>query len=122
MSDVVPHHLPAVKVGGRRLSVSAKAKPHTASVTSPKTASETESADYPRPAAQEQEQQEAHEEEEAPKKEKKHGHRGHDEKRLKENPSWKVEATRPTRDNISNRHSFGGAGRIGQPVSKVFVA
>lgn len=83
---------------------------------------ESEAADYPRPAAQGDDQPDAtpQKEEEAPKKEKKHDHGGHNEKRMKENPSHKLDATRPTRDHMANKHGFGAAGRIGQPAAKMF--
>ncbi|KIM69903.1 hypothetical protein SCLCIDRAFT_490065 [Scleroderma citrinum Foug A] len=118
MSDVLAHHAPALKVGGRRLSVSNTAKPHATS-TSPKTTTGSDNADYPRPAAQGDEQPEAtpQKEEDAPKKEKKHG-RG--EKRPRENFNDKVEATRPTKDHMASKHGFGAAGRIAQPASKAF--
>lgn len=92
-----------------------------------------ENADYPRPAAQgegeEQAQEQAqtqnhpppHNEEEPPKKEKKHGHGGRDQNRLKESAYRKLNATAPSKDHLGSKHSFGAAGRIGQPMGKVLT-
>ncbi|KAL4068912.1 hypothetical protein V8B97DRAFT_770688 [Scleroderma yunnanense] len=122
MSDnVLAQHPAALKVGGRRLSISSKAKPYATS-TSPKTTTGSDNAEYPRPAqGDEQPDATPHKEEESPKKEKKHEHRGQNDKRLRENASHKLESTRPTRDHMTNKHGFGAAGRIAQPVSKVFA-
>ncbi|KAI6120948.1 hypothetical protein EDD16DRAFT_1705450 [Pisolithus croceorrhizus] len=123
MSEVVPQHSPAVKVGGRRVSISSKSRTHAAPGGNSMNlgANETDNSDYPRPTNQDAERG-PQKEEEAPKKQKKQGHRGQDDKQFKENPSRKLEATRPTRDNVSNKHGFGAAGRIGQPMSKGLVS
>ncbi|KAH7926834.1 hypothetical protein BV22DRAFT_1194051 [Leucogyrophana mollusca] len=123
MSDVISaQHPPAMKVGGRRLSVTSRPKPHVSSGSPP--ASPTtlpEETDYPRPAAPGDEHHHVPppNEEEAPKK-KKHGHGNHDEKRLKESAFQKAEAARPTRDNNAPKGAFGAAGRIAQPAGKTF--
>lgn len=93
--------------------------------SAPANAHPTENADYPRPAPQgEGEDQAQHpppHEEEAPKKEKKHGHGSHDNNRLKESVYRKVDATAPSKDHLGSKHSFGAAGRIGQPMGKVLA-
>ncbi|KAI6015617.1 hypothetical protein EDC04DRAFT_2903716 [Pisolithus marmoratus] len=119
MSEAIPQHPPAMKVGGRRVSISSKSRAHVIpggnSMNSG--ANGTENSDYPRPTAQETDRT-PQKEEETPKKQKKQGHRAQDDKQFKENPSSKLDATRPTRDNLANKHGFGAAGRIGQPMSK----
>jgi len=120
-------HPPAIRVGGRRLSMSMKPKapiPTEAAVTNaaPETGDKTETTvlDYPRPAppviedANQQNQQEVHrnEEEIPPKKFKK--------KNVQEYAQWKTETTRPTRDlNGGNKGQTMGV-RIGQPAGKAF--
>ncbi|KAG6380642.1 hypothetical protein JVT61DRAFT_5008 [Boletus reticuloceps] len=127
MSDTMStQHPPALRVGGRRLSISARPKPHHASGTSaPAPTHLADNADYPRPAAQGEGEEQAHppphNEEEAPKKEKKHGHGGHDKNRLKESMYRKAEVTMPSKDHLASKNSFGGVGRIGQPMGKVLA-
>jgi len=120
-------HPPAIRVGGRRLSMSMKPKapiPVEAAVTNatPETVNKTETTvlDYPRPAppaiedATQQHQQEVHrnEEELPPKKNKKNN--------VQEYAHWKTETTRPTRDlNGGNKGQSMGV-RIGQPAGKAF--
>ncbi|KAF5384053.1 hypothetical protein D9757_006963 [Collybiopsis confluens] len=138
-------HPPAVKVGGRRLSVSSRPhKPHV-SIPSEKepsspaedsdsTPSRSDSAspsvpfdDYPRPSDPSQHQnQNQHQEQEQE-------HRGHREHRddvpphrkdKKHGPESEVqnrkEDTMPTRDHHGHRHGQGGgARRIVQPAGKV---
>ncbi|KAF8547561.1 hypothetical protein OG21DRAFT_1517244 [Imleria badia] len=125
MSDILSaQHPPALRVGGRRLSISARPKPHNAPGTSSAPApNPAEDADYPRPAAQGDGDDQAqhpppHNEEEAPKKEK-HGHGSHDKNRLKESVYRKVDATTPSKDHLGAKQGFGAAGRIGQPMGKV---
>ncbi|KAF8844186.1 hypothetical protein BDN67DRAFT_963305, partial [Paxillus ammoniavirescens] len=83
MSDILSaQHPPALKVGGRRLSINSRPKPHANSKALPTNATDqAENTDYPRPTAQEAGEEQAHppphNEEEAPKKEKKHGHGSH---------------------------------------------
>ncbi|KAF8640519.1 hypothetical protein AX17_000181 [Amanita inopinata Kibby_2008] len=118
-------HPPAVKVGGRRLSLS-RHRPQNASLSQGRAqGSNSPVPDYPRPAAPGEEQ--AHpphtgpEEEVPPKKEKKHN--THDnEQKMKELPQWKSEATRPTRDSVGGGKAFGAGGRIAQPAGKGFNA
>ncbi|KAM6498862.1 hypothetical protein JOM56_006810 [Amanita muscaria] len=129
--SIVTQHAPAVKVGGRRLSVSSRhAKSHsTSSVTRSKSMSNSSpTPDYPRPPPPGEDQPEhlhtGGEEEVPPKKEKKHNM--HDnEKKIRESPFYKVEMTRPTRD-AGGKGGFGGgfgaAGRIAQPAGKGFGA
>ncbi|KAF9236828.1 hypothetical protein BU15DRAFT_49515, partial [Melanogaster broomeanus] len=114
----------AVKVAGRRLSIHSRPRHHAASPPVNAT-NEAEETDYPRPTAHEEGEEQAHvlhhNEEEVPKKEKKHGHGSHDQDRLKESVHRKVEATMPTKDNPTSHHSFGAAGRIGQPMGKALA-
>ncbi|KIO07114.1 hypothetical protein M404DRAFT_998530 [Pisolithus tinctorius Marx 270] len=115
-------HPPAIKVGGRRLSISNKHKAHTihgGNSTNPNS-NGTENADYPRPTAHETDRT-PQKEDEAPKKQKKQGHRARDDKQFKENPNKKLDAIQPTRDSVASKHGFGAAGRIGQPMSKGFI-
>lgn len=61
-------------------------------------------------------------EDEPPKKEKHQRHGSHDnEKKIRESGYKKVEATMPTRDVLGGKVGFGGAGRLGQPASKMFT-
>ncbi|KAG8219283.1 hypothetical protein J3R82DRAFT_146 [Butyriboletus roseoflavus] len=137
MSDTLSaQHSPALRVGGRRLSISARPKPHNVpGASAPANTHPAENADYPRPATQgegeeqEQEQEQAqtqthpppYNEEEAPKKEKKHGHGGRDQNRLKESVYRKIDATTPSKDHLGSKNSFGAGGRIGQPMGKVLA-
>ncbi|KAH9486209.1 hypothetical protein JR316_0000273 [Psilocybe cubensis] len=110
-------HLNPVKVGGRRLSISAKPKPHSHVETTNTDTSKVDEAapDYPRPAPPTGgdaplHHNYQHNEEEIPKKEK-------IEKKLQELAHRKVEMTRPTREaNISKSHGMGM--RISQPAGK----
>ncbi|KJA28293.1 hypothetical protein HYPSUDRAFT_211665 [Hypholoma sublateritium FD-334 SS-4] len=117
MSDNI-QHAPALKVGGRRLSISAKHKsPVHAAPSSVQTENKDNIAadDYPRPTAPTGDaplqQNHQHEEEVPPQKERK-------EKKLQETAHWKTETTRPTRDShvASNIHGCGM--RISQPAGK----
>ena len=136
--------LSAVKVAGRRLSLSSRhARPHNTTCvysrsilriyyslshplrppTRPKSAGHNSPVpDYPRPAPPSEEHTElvhtAPEEEVPPKKEKRHNM--HDnEKKIRESPLWKVEMTRPTRDTSgAGKTGFGAAGRIAQPAGR----
>jgi len=120
MANILAQHPPAVKVGGRRLSISAKHKPHTNSESAPvQEISAPENIDYPRPAAPGNEQTHhsnpPHTEEEIPlKKEKKH----ENGLKLKELAHRKAENTRPSRDVLGGKGGFGGAGRVLQPAGK----
>ncbi|THU84236.1 hypothetical protein K435DRAFT_783872 [Dendrothele bispora CBS 962.96] len=119
-------HLPAVKVGGRRLSIS-KHKPHTGTTepvpetTTVELSSDQEQpTDYPRPVAgTEQQQQHAphhnHNEEEIPAKKDKKSH-------FDLFAHKKTEETKPTREFQAGNKGFGAGGRIAQPAGKVLGA
>ncbi|KAF9469520.1 hypothetical protein BDZ94DRAFT_1242596 [Collybia nuda] len=123
MAEIISsQHLPAVKVGGRRLSVSSKPKHHAPAEPSPvepETAPET--LDYPRPAPPGEEQVHAHPplhtEEDNIKKDRKHGSHENEQK-LKELAHHKAEMTRPTKDVAGGHKGFGAGGRIAQPAGK----
>jgi len=128
MEGTIAQHPPAMKVGGRRLSMSIKHKPTIsaeAAVITPETEDrkETTAPDYPRPTprtvADEAAQQQVHtnEEELPPRKEKKCNHD-------KDNrfPHRKTETTRPTRDVQEGNKSQRMGLRIGQPAGKGFGA
>lgn len=120
-------HPPAIKVGGRRLSISMKHKaveaavPNATQETDDK--AETTVPDYPRPvpptAVEEAAQQQAqHNEELPPKKGKKEKKYNHHDKKGHEYPHLRTETTRPTRE-ISGRNKGQIMGvRIGQPAGK----
>ncbi|KIK71471.1 hypothetical protein GYMLUDRAFT_52549 [Collybiopsis luxurians FD-317 M1] len=127
-SAALAQHPPAVKVGGRRLSVSTKLhKLHvpTETESSPQESSPRSNSasptvpfdDYPRPSDPNQSHQEHREhKEEAPpyRKDKKQGHHGVSE------PQNRKEDTMPRRDHHGHGSgkSFGGGGRIVQPAGK----
>ncbi|KAJ3570762.1 hypothetical protein NP233_g4191 [Leucocoprinus birnbaumii] len=125
---VVPHP-PAMKVGGRRRSVSSKHRTHnTGSAQTTEQAGSDEAGggeavtdDYPRPAHPGEGQVHQHEghnqyqDEEQAKRDKKLSFN----EKVKEYPHWKAESTRPTRDAQSNLAKVCGAGgRIAQPAGK----
>ncbi|TFK70046.1 hypothetical protein BDN72DRAFT_568152 [Pluteus cervinus] len=115
-------HAPAVKIGGRRLSLSNKPKTQSPFATlRAKSASPVGAEDYPRPAAPgEEPHQVLHNEDEAPlKKDKKRGQQ-ENEKKLRELSHWKVDTTRPTKDAQSGNRTYGANGRIAQPAGKNF--
>ncbi|KAF8971839.1 hypothetical protein BDZ97DRAFT_1753081 [Flammula alnicola] len=113
----------AVKVGGRRLSMSTKHKPqaHAESNTSQSANKEDDDAaapDYPRPAPPTGDAPPHHghhhnEEEAPPKKEK-------IEKKVQESAHWKAETTQPTRDVHGGNKGHGVGIRIAQPAGKAF--
>ncbi|RDB24415.1 hypothetical protein Hypma_008452 [Hypsizygus marmoreus] len=121
---VVGQYPPAVKVGGRRLSVTSKPKHHAA--TEPAATIEptpaADNVDYPRPVAHGGEQVQANPppyiEEEAPLKRDKHSHDV--ERQLREFAQRKDETTRPSKDMTAGHKGFGAAGRIAQPAGKSF--
>jgi len=127
MDGVLAQHPPAVKVGGRRLSVSKPKSRLNGPVQAealpggdPAPSLAPDSEDYPRPAPP---QYLVNEElaKEPPKKDKRQGHGNHDtEKNLKvrEGAHNKADATRPTRDAFGGKSGFGGAGRVSQPGGK----
>ncbi|KAF9478096.1 hypothetical protein BDN70DRAFT_880436 [Pholiota conissans] len=122
MADTVPspvpvQHAPAMKVGGRRLSVSTKHKP-AAPQEEPSPAQNEPNApipDYPRPAPPDDNVPPPHQHqhhEEQPKKEKKIY--------LPDVAARKAEMLRPTRDNIINKDHAAGI-RISQPSKALGV-
>lgn len=130
MTEAKARHPPAMKVGGRRLSLSMPRHkaPISAETAVTNTTPETEDKkkpivpDYPRPvpltAAEKAAQQQVHrnEEESPPKKEKKHNH--HNDKRVQEYAHGKNETTQPTRDMSGGNKDQKMGIRIGQPASK----
>ncbi|KAF9447546.1 hypothetical protein P691DRAFT_760696 [Macrolepiota fuliginosa MF-IS2] len=127
---IIPHP-PALKVGGRRRSMSNKPRtPNTggAQLTEPAASEETASPEsptdgYPRPAPPSEGQAHPHDahhqyqDEEQARKEKKHT--PNDNEKMKEYAHWKVETTRPTRDVQGNvMKTWGASGRIAQPAGK----
>ncbi|KAI0066579.1 hypothetical protein BV25DRAFT_1835595 [Artomyces pyxidatus] len=128
MASAATQHTPAIRVGGRRLSLPSRPKPPPPSeVAAP---SPGEPADYPRPAPPseeqhahyEQDQVPPHTEEELPKKEKKQGNGMHDnERRLRESAQRKAEGNRPRKEIIGGGKTVGGGGRISQPGGKVMI-
>jgi len=122
MADgILVQHPPAIKVGGRRLSISTKPKTqHHAETNNPEAANEQAAApDYPRPAPPTGDQEppphhHQHNEEEVPPKKER------TEKKLQELAHRKVEMTRPTRDVPSASKGHTVNMRIGQPAGKGF--
>ncbi|KDQ31524.1 hypothetical protein PLEOSDRAFT_1102486 [Pleurotus ostreatus PC15] len=115
-----PNHPPAVKVGGRRLSIS-KPRPHVLteqtiheSTVDAQKVDEPEVIDYPRPTVPGEERPHPPPHHDEPKKEK---HSPYDA-RLKELAHAKAEATMPTRGIKSNGKAYGANGRIAQPAGK----
>jgi len=122
MDSALAQHPPAVKVGGRRLSVSKPKNRINGPLPTDTLAPEqtSEDTDYPRPAPP---HDVVNSEEELPKKEKRQGHGSHDnEKKVRESVYKKMEATMPTRDALGGKSGFGGAGRVLQPSGKGFAA
>ncbi|KAJ7083321.1 hypothetical protein B0H15DRAFT_850573 [Mycena belliarum] len=125
IANFIAHHPPAIKVGGRRHSISSKHKPHTAPerAQSVPADAEVEPTDYPRPAAPQAGDEAAHvpphndERDEAPRK---HLHDS-EQRRLLELAQRKAEMARPTRDAKNSGKGFGGAGRIAQPMKDLRV-
>ncbi|KAI9066539.1 hypothetical protein FKP32DRAFT_1565627 [Trametes sanguinea] len=114
MADTLVQHPPAMKVGGRRLSVTSRPKPavHAAEPQRASPGPETPT-DYPRPAPP-GEQQAHKEEEEVPKRKQGNGGDEH-ERRIQESLYRKAEANRPTRDFKAGGKPVGAGGRISQP-------
>ncbi|KAF4604537.1 hypothetical protein EYR40_003311 [Pleurotus pulmonarius] len=115
-----PNHPPAVKVGGRRLSIS-KPKPHVVteqttneSKVDVQKVDEPEVIDYPRPTAPGEERSHPPPHYDETKKEK---HSSHDA-RLKDLARAKAEATMPTKGIKSSGKGYGACGRIAQPAGK----
>ena len=131
-----------MKVGGRRLSISSRPKPHNAAYVlcitfqlhhTPLTLTSTpsdkspspkgeEPADYPRPAGPGDDAPHNHEpHDEVPKKEKKRGSGGDEhERRLQESLYRKAEQNRPRKDfhGAKNLNAVGAGGRIAQPMGR----
>ncbi|KAF8195106.1 hypothetical protein BJ912DRAFT_958287 [Pholiota molesta] len=117
---------PAIKVGGRRLSLSTKHKAPPLQQTDPSPphseVTSQEPPDYPRPApptahdgndtenAPPQRNHQHNTNEEPPKKER-------NEKKMLEREARKAEMTRPTRDNVGGK-DYGIGMRIRQPSGK----
>ncbi|KAJ6617418.1 hypothetical protein B0H10DRAFT_2033319 [Mycena sp. CBHHK59/15] len=127
MADVanfIAQHPPAIRVGGRRLSVSTKHKPHPAPDPTPAAAPapvDEPVVDYPRPAppaaGEDAPVPPPHHEEEPQRKDRRH----EDERKLMVLAQRKAEMTRPTRDAKSGGKAFGGAGRIAQPMKDLRI-
>ncbi|TFK42138.1 hypothetical protein BDQ12DRAFT_353883 [Crucibulum laeve] len=136
MVDAVQHP-PAVKVGGRRLSITARHPPkvHLAG-DAPTSPTSPEITDYPRPAPPAHFQDSSvstheesapdpshapHKEDEIlpPKREKKHTppHAPPPAHDIKETAHWKAETTRPTREH-AGKVGAGAGVRIAQPAGK----
>ncbi|KAF8481041.1 hypothetical protein DFH94DRAFT_737572 [Russula ochroleuca] len=109
-------HSPAMRVGGRRLSLPSRARANT-QVDETVVASPGEPADYPRPSAPGTEPAVAveharNDEEAPPKKERRKSHGAHDnERRLRENPQRRAD------ENWQHRE-LGGASRINARISQ----
>ncbi|CAA7264882.1 unnamed protein product [Cyclocybe aegerita] len=117
-------HPPAVKVGGRRLSIT-KHKVHLPAreTLSPEAANKEEEpavSDYPRPAPPNSDapHHHTHQEDLPPKKERKHVHDS--EKKMQEYAHWKSESTRPTKEPDVGSRNQGTGMRIAQPAGKNF--
>ncbi|KAH9043650.1 hypothetical protein EDB85DRAFT_1911518 [Lactarius pseudohatsudake] len=115
-------HPPAVRVGGRRLSLPTRVRASN-QVDEAVAASPGEPADYPRPTAPgpgiEPNPEHAHNDEEAPPKVRRKSHGAHEnERRLRENPQRKAE------ENWQHREQGGAPrinARISQPGGKVTI-
>ncbi|KAJ3872293.1 hypothetical protein F5051DRAFT_161616 [Lentinula edodes] len=147
MSEIsaLAQHPPAVKVGGRRLSINSKPHTHRAQATSEESDERNSSAvnnfelsrtnaaasepspvpfdDYPRPTSHSQNEENQEHREEVPhlRKDQKYGHGSNVGGGTESYPSSrKTEETMPTRDyNVhGGGKSFGAGGRIVQPTGK----
>ncbi|RPD64739.1 hypothetical protein L227DRAFT_571202 [Lentinus tigrinus ALCF2SS1-6] len=117
-------HPPAMKVGGRRLSMTSRPRPAPPSPEAQKATLPTADTppDYPRPAAPANEGEQPpphHQEEDVPKKKQGTGADEH-ERRLQESLYRKAEQNRPKKDFQSGPKTVGAGGRIGQPAGKAF--
>jgi len=118
---VMSQHSPAMRVGGRRLSLPTRPRANT-QVDEAAVASPGEPADYPRPSAPGTEPNTEHarnDEEAPPKRERRKSHGAHEnERRLRENPQ------RRAHENWQRREQSGTPkinARISQPGGKVSV-
>ncbi|KAI0370031.1 hypothetical protein BV20DRAFT_1121563 [Pilatotrama ljubarskyi] len=117
MADALVQHPPAMKVGGRRLSVSSRPKPVVAPVEARKPSPDPDTpTDYPRPAPP-GEQQQRKEEEEVPRRRQGSGGDEH-ERRMQESLYRKAEHNRPTKEFKGGPKMTGAGGRISQPAGK----
>ncbi|KAJ6541592.1 hypothetical protein B0H19DRAFT_1173730 [Mycena capillaripes] len=126
VSNFLAQHPPAIKVGGRRHSISTRHRTHPAApdpVPAVAPPPVVEPVDYPRPAAPAPREDAAHvpppphNEEEPQWKDKRHDN----ERKLLELAQRKAEMTRPTRIPKTNAKGFGAAGRIAQPMKDLRV-
>ncbi|EIW63846.1 uncharacterized protein TRAVEDRAFT_157597 [Trametes versicolor FP-101664 SS1] len=115
MADTLAQHAPAIKVGGRRLSVTARPPKPVAAPVETHTAGSDTPVDYPRPAPPGEQQQLHKDEEEVPKKKQGNGGDEH-ERRIQESLYRKAEHNRPTREFKGNPKTAGA--RISQPAGK----
>ncbi|KZS93357.1 hypothetical protein SISNIDRAFT_79625 [Sistotremastrum niveocremeum HHB9708] len=115
--QIKPEHTPAVKVGGRRLSLSTpRAKPAATVNHAQSPAPDVEEPlDYPRPVAPTAESLSHHE---TPKNT---GYKtiGAEHAKKPDEPHKKVDDIRPKHEHIEPRKAVGGAGKIAQPGGKV---
>ncbi|KAI0756202.1 hypothetical protein C8Q80DRAFT_1127238 [Daedaleopsis nitida] len=130
MTDALAQHPPAVKVGGRRLSLSSRPRPVSSTAEAkpvppaPSAGTETDApVDYPRPAAPGEQHPPPphHQEEDVPKRKQGTGGDEH-ERRLQESIHRKMEQNRPKKDFQSTAKAPGAGGRISQPAGKGFGA
>jgi len=114
-------HPPAMRVGGRRLSLPTRVRPNV-QVNEAVAASPGDPADYPRPSAPGTEPAVEHarnDEEAPPKKERRKSHGAHEnERRLRENPQRRAD------ENWQYRELNGAPrtnARISQPGGKITI-
>ncbi|KIM31653.1 hypothetical protein M408DRAFT_327127 [Serendipita vermifera MAFF 305830] len=115
MSSPSASHMPALKVGGRRLSVGNRHK-RSGSTTKDSTkaaepTTEESAADYPRPTEEGEHAEQGHQETEQSKREKNKRAEFSPEHTIKRDGKWADGSQRK-----ANMH--GGAGRISQPAGK----
>ncbi|KAH9854358.1 hypothetical protein C2E23DRAFT_818409 [Lenzites betulinus] len=117
MVDALAQHAPAMKVGGRRLSVTSKPKPAVAHVEAQSASPEHDTpVDYPRPAPP-GEQQQHKDDDEVPRRKQGSGGDDH-ERRIQESLYRKAEHNRPTKEFVGSSKTVGAGGRISQPAGK----
>ncbi|KAK7063559.1 hypothetical protein R3P38DRAFT_2819085 [Favolaschia claudopus] len=121
VANFLANHPPAIKVGGRRHSISGtRHRPHPAPEAAPAADASTEPLDYPRPAHPAAREEVAHvppppHEEGLPRKDTKH----ENERKSQELAQRKAEMMRPTRTPKNDARAFGAAGRIAQPAKEM---
>ncbi|RDX50564.1 hypothetical protein OH76DRAFT_1555718 [Lentinus brumalis] len=108
-TETLAQHPPAMKVGGRRLSMSSRPKPAMPSPEAQKATLPTVDTppDYPRPAPPGEQPPPHHQEEEVPRKKQGTGADDH-ERRLQESLYRKAEQNRPKKDFQSGPKNVGG--------------